>query len=173
MGDPECLRQGVTDWIPAESAEIGTVKQLGAPSRYELDEACGEYICNFLVDQGGRAWIRKFKKYQFASVYQKVKENLNRMESKRLRIHCRRNLRRSRIHQKCAQKKKMEIDAMKRVDTVDTTEERVQSRHKKKWKKGKRGNYRKRNERKMRESQQKERDEKRKCRRISKYAACY
>merc|ERR1712217_166044 len=122
-----------------------------------LDGACGEYISNFLGDQGEMAWIRNFKKYQFTSVYQKVKQTLNRMESKRLRNHSKKQLRRSRIHQKSAQKKKMEIDKMKRVDTVETTGERVQSRHKKKWKKGKRGNYQKRNERKMRDSQQKER----------------
>merc|ERR1711879_735752 len=171
--DSECLRQGVTDWIPAESAEIGTVKQFGAPSRYELDGACGKYMDNFEGDQGDMAWIRKFKEYEFASVYQTVKRTLNEMESNRVWKECRRQLRRSRLHQEWAQKRKMEIDAMKRVDTVDTSGERVQSRHKKKWKKGKRGNYQKRNERKMRDSQQKERDQKRRCRRISKYAACY
>merc|ERR1711879_825754 len=138
----ECRRQGVTDWIPVESAEIGAYHRFGAPHRSRINEACGKYMDNFEGHQGDMAWIRKFKEYEFASVYQKVKRTL----------------------------RKMEIDAMK---TVDTAGERVQSRHKKKWKKGKRGNYQKWNERKMRESQQKERDQKRKCGRISKYAACY
>merc|ERR1711997_153807 len=114
--DSECLRQGVTDWIPAESSEIGTHKRFGAPIQYQVNEACGEYISNFLGDQGERAWIRNFKKYQFASVYLKVKNTLNRMESKRLRNHSKWQLRRSRLHQECAQKRKMEIDTMKRVD---------------------------------------------------------
>merc|ERR1711990_153202 len=115
------------------------------------------------------AWIRKFKEYEFASVYQTVKRTLNEMESNRVWKECRRQLRRSRLHQEWAQKRKTEIDTMKRVMTADRAcEERVESRHKKKWKKRKRGNYRKRNERKMRESLQKQRDEKRKCGRISK-----
>merc|ERR1711879_845871 len=156
--DSECLRQGVTDWIPAESAEIGTVKQFGAPSRSRINEACGKYMDNFGGDQGDMAWIRKFKEYEFASVYQTVKRTLKEMESNRVWKECRRQLRRSRLHQEWAQKRKMEIDTMKRVMTADRAwEEGLESRHKKKWKKGKRGNYRKRNERKMRESQQKQR----------------
>merc|ERR1711879_512092 len=82
-------------------------------------------------------WIRNFKKYRFASVYQKVKETLNRMESKRLRNHSKRHLRRSRLHQEWAQKRKMEIDAMRRVVTADgSCEKGVESRYKQKWKKG-------------------------------------
>merc|ERR1712012_1536621 len=93
------LRHGVSDWIPAESAEIGGYYGFGAPHRSRINEACGKYIDNFEGDQRDTAWIRKFKEYEFASVYQTVKQTLIKMESNRVWKESVRELRRSRLHQ--------------------------------------------------------------------------